>query len=330
MRVSKFPSGFSLVGVLVASAILGVLALTFSKYLTNAMKGQQFVQNAVDFDILKTSINMVLGTKACDGAFRDASGSLLTLAYSPNPSPGTNIISSPVSVAKIHQGSSIVADLSNPNLGGGLTLSKMEITDAVYDGTQLSGGTSYNAFVAVLNVTAQKAQGALGGSGGFQKSFSVRLLLRPNATGGIVEKCGSSGSKKKRLLSWVDTSEQGTGVANAITFEPEISSEEQSEGSIILVGGAGVYEDRLDFLFDPETGTLSYTRTGYHCNQHGSVSILDTDHQVLSNFANCTNTNPDSAYGNYTLRYISATQKLRMTVRRGWYGGPTAFRVLTY
>jgi len=181
--------------VLVGFALLGALALGFSQVIGDALKGQKNVQNAVDFDILKTSINMVLNTKACDGAFKDASGNSVQLVFPASMPVGTNIIAaaSPFPIAKILQGNSLIAE-KDANLGGGMKISKLEFTDAIYDGDQALGtpAVTYKAFVATLNVEATKAAGFYGDQAP-KKTFSVRLLVLPNAsnTSGTVERCGT-------------------------------------------------------------------------------------------------------------------------------------------
>jgi len=180
--------GFSIVIVLVAAALLGILALAFSEMIGGAMKGQKSVQNAVDFDVLKTSLNMVLSTRACDGAFKNSGGSNVSLSFAASVAPGTNVITTPLSVTKVLQGSTPIADLSSPNLGGGMKLTKLEFVDAIYDGDQSVSGTLYKAFVATLRVVATKQSGSYGAPG-YSKDFSVRILA--NAASGLVEKCGS-------------------------------------------------------------------------------------------------------------------------------------------
>jgi len=208
-------AGFSIVMVLVSAALLALLALGFSQVIGDAFKGQKSVQNAVDFDILKTSINMVLNTKACDGAFKDGSGNNIQLSFPAVMSTGTNIIlaSTPVPVAKILQGNSIVAELGG-SLGGGMTLSKLELLDAIYDGDQVVGTppVMYRAFVATLNVEVSKSAGTFANPRPMRK-FSVRLLARPNAgnTAGVVEKCGGTA----QLLTQV-VSSQSTGNPTAV------------------------------------------------------------------------------------------------------------------
>jgi len=191
--------------VLVSAALLGLLAIGFSQLIGDASKGQKSVQNAVDFDILKTSINMVLNTKACDGAFRDAAGNIVSLSFPASLVPGTNIISgtSPISVQKIMQGNSTIAELGT-SLGGGMTVSKLELRDALYDGDQIMGtpAVTYRAFVASLYVETEKAKGAYGNQKP-SKTFSIRLLLKPNVsnTAGTVEKCEASSASGMRTIT---------------------------------------------------------------------------------------------------------------------------------
>jgi len=208
-KVKVKRGGFSIVMVLVAVALLGLLALGFSEMIGGALKGQKNVQNAVDFDVLKTSINMVLSTKACDGAFKDAAGHNVQLNFPASLSltpPNNNIIApgTGVAIQKINQGNTVIAE-NDASMGGGMKISKLEFVDAIYDGDQTLGipAVSYKAFVATLNVETQKAAGAYGKQNLSQK-FSVRLLLKPDAanTSGTVEKCSTRSEGEGDFIIW--------------------------------------------------------------------------------------------------------------------------------
>lgn len=194
MRQQRQGQGFSIVMVLVAAALMGLMAVAFSELISTAMKGQKSVQNDVDFDILKTSINVVLSSKACDGAFKNSAGDNVQLSFPATMPIGTNIIAaaSPVPVQKIILGNSVIAEKGG-NLGGGMKISKLEFTDAIYDGDQTLGtpAVKYKAFVATLNVVAAKT--AAYGSQVLSKAFRVRLLTETIPSGGVVKLCGNVG-----------------------------------------------------------------------------------------------------------------------------------------
>ena len=136
---------------------------------------------------------MVLNTKVCDDAFKDSSGNNLQLSFPSSMPVGTNIIAAanPVPVAKILHGNSVITE-RDASLGGGMRISKLEFTDAIYDGDQTLGtpAVAYKAFVATLNVEASKAAGSYGKQNPKQ-TFSSRILLRANASNsaGTIEKC---------------------------------------------------------------------------------------------------------------------------------------------
>lgn len=188
----KRKDGFSLVEMMVVVAIGGLIVLAFSQFINNALKGQKNVQNAVDWDILKTSVNLVLNTKACDGAFLDGGNQLVQFTFkSPLPTTG-NVLNVPVAVTKLSQGGTPVLDMGKPQLGGGLTLTKVEISNAVADGSEVVGGVTYNRYASILSVSAKKADASFGAPG-YDKTFGVRLLVNPlNAN--RVEKCSVGGS----------------------------------------------------------------------------------------------------------------------------------------
>jgi len=202
--------GFSIVAVLVASAMLGILAVAFSQFLDSASKGQKNLQNAVDFDLLKTNLNLILNTKACDGAFQLPGGAPVQLALPAGQTwstltttPVSNVIvaGSPLKIAQIRQNNSTIAEI-NQSLGGGMTLTKLEFVEATYDGEQSlvvdpttvpPTKITYKAFLAQLHIEVKKQSGSFGAP--FHKAnLGVRLLVNPTAstTQGAVERCGST------------------------------------------------------------------------------------------------------------------------------------------
>ncbi len=217
---SQKKSGFSIIEILVASMFLVAITYGFFQFLSGAMKGQKNVQNAVDFDILKTSLNLVLNTKACDGAFRSGGQAVqITLPVGQNWSTlvtGTNVISAgaPLPIESIHQGSSVI--ISNPstdaNLGGGLSVSKLEFTNAIYDGDQTvetdpvtHTTANFKAFAATLLLEVTKQSGSIGVQK-FSKTFGVRILSNPLSTpAGKVERCSSGQAKGMILCSDPDS-----------------------------------------------------------------------------------------------------------------------------
>ena len=185
--------GFSILEMMIGIAILATVMVGFSQFLNGAMKGQKSVQNAVDFDILKTSINAVLNTQACDGAFQGSSGLVQLFAVAPPSGPG-ELLSAPVAIQQIKQGSAVIVDRAQPALGGGLTLSNLEFTSALADGgesvTESGVTTLYSRYVVTLHVAVAKSAGSMGGTG-FSKIFSARVLVDP-ANGFRIEKCSKS------------------------------------------------------------------------------------------------------------------------------------------
>jgi len=191
-------AGFSLVQVIVAATLMAGLAFSLNQFFVGAFRAQKHVQNTVEFDILVTQLNLLLTSRACDGAFRDTSGVLrLFSSTPPAPAPGTGeLLTSPLPVEKITQGGGSLLDRASPNLGGGLTLDKLEITSVTNDGTQaVTEGTppvttTYPRYLMVLAIGANKAEGSLGRKR-LDRSFSVKVLVDPLNSHRVV-KCASA------------------------------------------------------------------------------------------------------------------------------------------
>ncbi len=186
---------------MVSGVILFLIMAAFMQFFSGALKGQKNVQNAVDFDILKSSLTLVFNSKACDGAFQTKAGLPIDVVLPAGQLwstlvPGTNIIgpTSPLPVYQIkHGGAPIISiDPAVQTMGGGTTISKLQLTNAIYDGDRSIGTTVYKSFAATLLVEVSKQSGSYGGMG-YSKLFGLRILVNPvNASSGPVEKCSPS------------------------------------------------------------------------------------------------------------------------------------------
>ncbi len=264
-----------------AAGLLGVVATAMVSLINNANKSQKSVQNAVDFDLLKTSLNLVLNSKSCDNAFQVSSGAPVTVTFPATLSPGTNIIpaTSPVLIDKIVLGNTTLAE-RDKNLGGGLILHQLNFSEAVYDGEQTlvdnsvtpPVSTTYKAFTSVLQVGARSTSMNYGASS-FQKSLVVRLLVRPTgALSGRIEKCSASPQSEPGMpkpdfdSDWLDFS---TGGENK-TVTHNLGTENYFvllEGQARATGGDGsncptfVGPNSKNNWFMPSSYVFYYNRT---------------------------------------------------------------------
>lgn len=120
---AKYENGFSLIGVLVAAGIIGFLALSFSDMLLNSKRGQMSVENSIDFDVLRSSIQVVLNNSPlCAIAFKnnDTPQGLVQFMVPTSGIPANKKLHS------IFMGSSKIAEVGMI-LGGGLKIDKLEL-----------------------------------------------------------------------------------------------------------------------------------------------------------------------------------------------------------
>ena len=201
-------SGFGIIEVVIAIALLGLAALGFSQFLMDASKGQKNVQNSVDFDILKTNVNLVLSSRSCDGAFQTAGGTpvMLTLPAGKTwatltTTPVSNVLSptAPLKIDQIKQGNTVIAK-SGSSLGG-MTLSKLEFVEATYEGEQSVTDTStppvtttYKVFSVQLLIEATKQANSYGAPL-LSTTLGTKIMVNPagGTSDGRVEKCRITG-----------------------------------------------------------------------------------------------------------------------------------------
>ncbi len=212
----KRSKGFSLLEILVAMALLSVLAVAFITFLNNASKGQKNVQNAVDFDIIKSGLTLVTSTKACDNAFRNADNTKIKFTFTGTPTLGSDILTGPLSVAKIFHGNTTIAELG-ASVGGGMNLEKMAFTSAVYNGIQREGSVDYKVFTTTLALEAKKQDGSLGAIVLKAPLYTFRVLVADAAGGGTLEKCSVSEASSSIQSTTVDIPNVGDVFSGNLT-----------------------------------------------------------------------------------------------------------------
>lgn len=180
--------------------LLTILIFAFTAFLNGAQKGQKNVQNAVDFDILKSSINLVLRSQSCGSALKDSSGNPITFQFASNILSNTPASNLPLDISKINLGGTVLAE-KGASLGGGMSIGQIQVVEALYNGdrqventpsTTPPTYTTYKSFASIIKVTANKAAGSFGGQT-LSAQFGVELWA--NATGamiGQVQKCATN------------------------------------------------------------------------------------------------------------------------------------------
>ncbi len=194
--------GFSIIQVLVATAIMGILAVAFTQFISGSMKAQKNVQNSVDFDILKNSINMVLNSQNCQSPIQDSAGKAVKLILSGSPNANGSFLASPVAVERVtHGGNSLVA--ADQDLGAGLKVTKLEVSSAVPDGPNEnymvgSVSTPFKPYLVNLVLEATKPEGSLGRKV-LAQVFVVRMLANQSSSVADninrIERCAGGGEE---------------------------------------------------------------------------------------------------------------------------------------
>ncbi|HVJ65567.1 MAG TPA: hypothetical protein VM901_09955 [Bdellovibrionota bacterium] len=152
MKITKSRKlGMSLVMVMVAAAIMGLLSVVFAKLITEGQRGRQGVQQGVDFDILKSTVHMII---------KDPE--LCALAFRTDPDVG---------VARFHPTVAIPA-------ANQFKVLKMGTVDILKDGMNLGSG------LVLQNLTLNATPGVPPIVAGTRLRHSVQLNFRATKTGG--------------------------------------------------------------------------------------------------------------------------------------------------
>lgn len=178
--------GFSIVAVLVASVILGLLAVAFSSLLMNTQKGQKSIQNSADFENLKNTIKMVISREElCEVAFRNAANSARAVfknSNGPYPSPLQDV--GLIRIGALPSATVVAKD--NLKLGGGLSISKLALQQLHTRDASTPGKYVY---ITQLIVRAKKNTIGIGGNELSNQDSPIRVIIETNASNNRITKC---------------------------------------------------------------------------------------------------------------------------------------------
>ena len=197
--------GFSLVSVMIASVLVGVLAIGVSKLIVGANQSQAQLQRNSDYTILVSSINSIVSKQElCAKAFKAAGGVDIDMNSSATdvilPAIGGDPASIGYSLESLWFDQSRI--LSNGELvAPGLTITALglvpttTVPDPLTIETAVPGDpaekTYQRAFVSLF-VKAEKSAGVGGLAKKFEKNFPLEILFKP--LDGKIATCSMEGS----------------------------------------------------------------------------------------------------------------------------------------
>lgn len=224
-------SGFSIIQAVIAMVIMGVIVYALSDFLISANKSQKSIQNSIDFDLTVARLSLLLNSKACNGAFKSNTG-LIRLFTATPPAGFSELLAAPVAIEKIMQGAGTLLDMTNPALGGGLTLNRLEVTSAVRDGVEtITEGSpaitkNLERYLITIGIGATRPEGTPGFKV-LQKDFSVKVLVDPLDAYKVTHCSSSVASSSNFVLG-------SSGVVNG-GAEEEIDI---SSSSLVMITGS--------------------------------------------------------------------------------------------
>jgi hypothetical protein len=180
MKHKKQRHGFSIVGVLVAAALTGGLALLISSVLNQSHKSQQYIFDRDSF-LGAQSILKLIGnhTAWCRDAFRDAASNPLSLA--PLLVNGDAV----VDVAKIQMGTQVLLE-KNAKVGAKFTIESLTLS-GLGAATHIALPGSTDRLIPLVLAAQAKATGEIGGPSKTLRSEPLAMSFRVSAAGAILE-----------------------------------------------------------------------------------------------------------------------------------------------
>jgi len=210
-------SGFSIVQVLIAAAVLAGLAVAFSKLLTGSMKSQNMVQGMGFITQAQSTISLMSQTpKSCEGAFRLAGN---PISYTPPPeTAGTPPVAPPYSQSfdTIRVGGQDYLSV-NQTLQGGLKVKTLSLNSTGIVKKDFNyNGVLYDQHVVTLKMSFERDRERSTGAPEVSREISLGLVTEKAGARAMVTCTASAPSASTGLASCVTiTANTGTSVATA-------------------------------------------------------------------------------------------------------------------
>lgn len=171
MRLKKIQAtaGFTLIEIMVGLGMMGILSIAFMSLMQSAKKGQVGVGNAVDFDTLKSTLQLVVNnTGTCNSSFWNPAGTAVAKFNPASPPSGANALGT------IKIGNTVVAQVGQ-DLGSGLQISKLAFQ--AISGPDTATVPNKTVYTVNLLVEAQRKTGGLGSQTLSNSTNPIRLNL---------------------------------------------------------------------------------------------------------------------------------------------------------
>jgi type II secretory pathway pseudopilin PulG len=203
--------GFSLIQVIVVAGLMGFLALVFAKMATNSKRAQTGVQNSLDFDVMRSSVQQVISNPGlCADAFFAANGTARARLNPASPPPNNQQLHS-IKIGSASTGyQTIVA--KNQKMGGGLVIEKLE-----FQNVTTSAPNNYQAF---LYIEGKRVSGGLGGEVISNRANRPLLSITTNASNQIVSCNSSQGNVRFHVCRNNGTAVSGSNAVCAAARTP--------------------------------------------------------------------------------------------------------------
>jgi hypothetical protein len=192
-------SGFSLMEVMVGSAVGMILIMALIAALRNVQKGQSGAKTSLDFDILRQGLLGVLRNSTSCGQMFWTAGGAGRLAVPVPFSAGSKL-----AVPLLRSNGATLIDMSKPDVSPQLKLTSLDLEAKADATTEVLNGVTYQAQMTSLVVAAER-KGEGFGRPKFEQSFDLKIFSNP--TTGQIELCGgfdTSESSTVNKKGWPD------------------------------------------------------------------------------------------------------------------------------
>ncbi len=292
-------NGMSIVSVMVAAGLLGIISLGVIRIMDNANKGQQSVEGNIEFSILKSSILKIIeNPELCDTAFVDGASPPQPIVFNNSPGAYPTALQT---IDKVRLGSSasspVIAEIGK-RFNGGLTIQNMGLRQmADRNSTMIPGKHIYEvAFIIEMSRSAK----AYGGRTLSNTNNPFLMTIQTDAGTNRLESCSPSsgaGGPSEIDLLWSGSVGGGGG---------------RSTGTINFNAGMSLNDYRRIAVFGRGTNS---TQPGQQGRGYFEVDIEILRDNPGEFFANQTFSGDDS--GSLEIKYNNDTSIRWGTFRQG-------------
>ena len=280
-------NGFTIMQVVVAAGLIAIVSVAAMSMMTGLMQSQKGVQNAVDFDTLKMSVQRVLERKAlCDIAFYDQADTAVA-AFNP-----AGAVPSARALGTLRMGTTKIAQVGS-DLGGGLRVDAITLRQVPGTPTSTVAGKIFVDVELILQL--KKTTAKMGGDTLSNAANPFRFGLAVDAVNYTIQECNPLMPVGGPGLGIVDAGLITTGPTTPVTMTSAIAATSAPTAQSFNVNDPNWKKVELRGV--TITGTPTPVSVVIAKTPDGQIRVNSTMHTGITQSETISSTSPHTCVG---------------------------------